>query len=105
MAETAIDSQSVIRELTQRGATKPCARCGGKQFSVEQGFVAMPVQTTFKSFSLGGLTIPAVVVVCNQCGAITLHSLGALGMLPKQGDEGQPADTKDQPTDAKGEAK
>lgn len=98
MSETEIDSQRVIEALTKRGATQPCARCGGKQFTVEQGFVAMPVQSTFKSFSLGGLTIPAVVVVCKQCGAITLHSLGALGMLPPQGED-------ERPEDAKGEVK
>lgn len=105
MAETAIDSQSVIRELTQRGATKPCARCGGKQFAVAQDFVNLVMQQSTDAVVIGGPTIPAVVAVCTHCGAITLHALGALGMLPPQGDAAQPPTEESQPADAKEEAK
>jgi len=34
---------------------------------------------------VGGPVVPVLIVICNNCGAITFHSLGALGFL--EGDE------------------
>ena len=94
MNEEHIDSQRVIDELTKRGATQPCARCGGKQFTVAQDFVNLVMQQSTDSIVIGGPTIPAAVAVCTHCGAITLHALGVLGLMPQQGATGQPADAK-----------
>lgn len=103
--EEKIDIQRVIEVLTERGATQPCARCGHQSFAVEQDFITLQVQNSLKTLSIGRATIPAAVVVCKHCGAITLHALGALGMLPPQGDAAQPPAEESQPADAKEEAK
>jgi hypothetical protein len=31
----------------------------------------------------GGQTVPAAAIVCNRCGFLSQHALGALGLLPK----------------------
>jgi hypothetical protein len=36
------------------------------------------------SLVLGGPTIPVAIAACNNCGAITFHALGALGLLKKE---------------------
>lgn len=81
--ETGIDTQRVIDELGKRGATNPCARCGHQSFAIERNFITLQVQNSLKTLSIGGTTIPAAVVVCKNCGAITLHAFGVLGLLPQ----------------------
>ena len=36
---------------------------------------------------LGGPMVPIAIVACTKCGAITMHALGALGLLDNQGDK------------------
>lgn len=103
--EEKIDIQRVIEELTKRGATQPCARCGHQSFAIEQDFITLQVQTSLKTLSIGRATIPAAVVVCKHCGAITLHALGVLGMLPPQNNATQPPAQGGKAKDAESEAK
>jgi hypothetical protein len=74
----------IVRALIDRGAHMPCPRCGNKGFTLLDGYFAQPVQTELGSIALGGPTIPSIVMVCTQCGFISQHALGALGLLPKE---------------------
>lgn len=105
MEEVKIDIQRVIDELTKRGATQPCSRCGSQSFAIEQDFIALQVQNSFKTLSIGRATIPAAVVACKNCGAITLHALGVLGLLPKVEENKPSAKIANQDTNANPEYK
>lgn len=77
------DEQLIINKLNEKKAFLPCHRCGNEQFTVLRGFANIIVQDILEpnTLSIGGPTIPIINVACNNCGAITQHAIGALGML------------------------
>jgi len=77
-----INRDNVASILEQRGANKPCNRCGNDKFALLDEF--SNIFLTKKpdgSLVVGGPTIPVAIVACNNCGAITFHAIGALGLL------------------------
>lgn len=69
------------KELDERGANKPCARCGNTTFSLLDDLTNVSLQKNLGVINFNGQNIPTIVSVCNNCGAITLHALGVLGLL------------------------
>ena len=80
--------QKIIKALQEHGAKLPCPRCGSNFFSLLDGYFNQTIQESLKGMVLGGPSIPSVVVVCNQCGYLSQHALGALGLLPQEKTEG-----------------
>jgi ribosomal protein S27AE len=76
------EKDKIIKALEERLAKLPCPRCGNQQFSLADGYFSQPLQENLGGIVLGGPAIPSVVVVCNKCGFISQHALGALGLLP-----------------------
>ena len=77
-------SESIIKVLKERGASKPCPRCGGTSFSLMDGYSTQPVQATQTGVVLGGQILPFVTVICNKCGYMSQHALGVLGLMEPQ---------------------
>ncbi len=73
----------ITKRLTEKGASLPCPRCGQSNFSVFGGYFNPSVQEELKALVLGGRSIPSAIVGCNNCGYLSLHALGVLGLLPK----------------------
>jgi hypothetical protein len=67
--------------LVARGALLPCARCGQRAFSVLDAYATVDQQQDFQKIIIGGPSIPCAVVACNNCGHISLHALGAIGLF------------------------
>jgi hypothetical protein len=85
-----LDKSEIAKILTSKGALHPCHRCGGKNFSILDGFSKLLIDndlTQIQTITIGGPTVPIVMVVCNNCGAITMHAMGALELMPKNGDK------------------
>jgi len=78
----------IVKKLEALGATKPCHRCGKEEFTVVDQYSDIKIQKELGKFIIGGSSIPSVITICKNCGAITQHALGALGMLPEQ-EEGE----------------
>jgi ribosomal protein L37E len=76
--------QEIIKALEDRGAKLPCPRCGNQSFTLLDGYFNQTIQTDVRGLVLGGPSVPSVVVVCNRCGYLSQHALGALGLLPKE---------------------
>ncbi len=76
--------EQVIQLLQIKGVKSVCPMCGNKHFVLADGYFNNSLQTDFKSFSLGGAGIPTVPIVCSNCGFISQHALGVLGLLPKE---------------------
>lgn len=76
--------QEIIKALEERGAKLPCPRCGNNSFNLLDGYFNQTIQTNLKGMTLGGPSIPSVVVACNRCGYLSQHALGTLGLLPKK---------------------
>ncbi len=81
-----IDKNEIAQKIQEKGAIKPCHRCGKNQFTVLDGFSIIPLQedSNARGLVVGGPNVPVALIVCNNCGAITQHALGALGPLPQQ---------------------
>jgi hypothetical protein len=78
-----IDKDKIAKLLTARGATKPCHRCGHTTFAVLDGYTTYPLQDNLDGgMVLGGPAVPVALVACSNCGAVTPHAVGALGLLP-----------------------
>lgn len=81
------EKEKIIKTLENKLAKLPCPRCNNQQFSLVDGYFSQPIQENLGGIVLGGPSIPSVVVVCNKCGFISQHALGALGLLPLQSEE------------------
>ncbi|QJU54317.1 hypothetical protein SCB71_14320 [Herbiconiux sp. KACC 21604] len=69
--------------LAERGAMRPCSRCGSEHLGIFPRLSYVQLQTLAES--IGGRieeqSAPVVVVACSNCGAIYQHALGALGLM------------------------
>ena len=76
--------KEIVKALNERGAKLPCSRCGNDSFSLLPGYFNQTLQPGLKGMVLGGPSVPSVVLVCNQCGYLSQHALGTLGLLHKE---------------------
>ena len=73
--------EKAIAALRTKGVNRPCPRCGAPKFSVV-GETNIPLQENPSVFSIGGPSIPTVLVACDNCGYITQHAQVSLGLVP-----------------------
>jgi hypothetical protein len=60
--------------------------CGHNKFVLADGFFNNSVQTNFEAaLVLGGPSIPTIALICSNCGFISQHALGVLGLLEEGG--------------------
>lgn len=77
--------KEIIVALSQRIEKMNCPICQKENFSLLDGYINEGVQDDYKHQVIGVKTrIPSVALVCNNCGFISQHSLGVLGLLPQQ---------------------
>ena len=48
------------------------------------GYFNNNMQTDFGSISIGGPAIPTIGIICDNCGFVSQHAIGVLGLLPKE---------------------
>ena len=76
----------IVKALEERGATRPCSRCGNESFQLFDGYSMVLVNRNLNAalFIATDNFIPSIVVVCTNCGYLSQHSLGVLGLLPEE---------------------
>lgn len=79
-----LSTEEIIGKLSEKGANHPCARCGKEDFELITTTL-VPIQVKMGITSVGGESIPAAVVACSNCGNLSYHALGALGLLERSG--------------------
>ena len=78
----------IIHILEERGANRPCDRCGHDKFTVIDKYSYLSLQDEITvTLLIGSQHVPVILVACNNCGAITPHAVGALGLLTKPKEE------------------
>ena len=75
---------NIINKLQEKGIKSVCPMCGKNHFILGDGFFNNTIQSDLKSISLGGPSIPTIPIICSNCGFISQHALGVLGLLPKE---------------------
>ena len=76
--------KEIIKALEARGANRNCPMCGNKNFAILDGYFQHSLQSTLAGMVIGGPSIPCAVVACTNCGYLSQHALGALGLLPEE---------------------
>jgi hypothetical protein len=80
MALTSDQKQQIVDRLQELGATLPCPRCTTTSFSLVNELAVVPVHPQVGGSPLDGLALPAVLLMCNQCGFLSYHALTKLGL-------------------------
>lgn len=75
--------QEIAKILQDKGALMPCPRCTNQKFTLLDGYFNQPIQQKLTGMVIGGPAVPSVVLVCNNCGYMSQHALGALGLMPQ----------------------
>ena len=75
------EKQKIIETLKQRGVNASCPMCGNKNFIIADGYFNQTMQKDFQNIALGGPAIPTIATVCSNCGFVSQHALGVLGLL------------------------
>ena len=85
------EKQKIVSELNNRinSGNLKCPMCGNDHFIIADGYFNTIVQDHLNGIVLGGPSIPSIPIICNQCGFISSHALGVLGLLPKQNEDSQ----------------
>lgn len=87
MDKIKFNRKKIIELLNEKGANQPCHRCGNDSFAVIDGFTRFHLSEDMRTNNIGGQGVPAIIVACNNCGAITPHAALAL-IKPDQNKKG-----------------
>jgi ribosomal protein S27AE len=79
-----LEEQNKIKEALFKKGIKACPMCSNKSFTLVEGYFNNTIQTNFTNVLIGGTSIPSAVLVCSNCGFMSQHALGVLGLLPKE---------------------
>lgn len=79
----------ITTELQKRISSKNrvliCPICSNNNFSLSEGYTHRSLSEKQKQTVLGGLVMPSVTLICNNCGYVLDFAIGTLGFLDKEG--------------------
>lgn len=75
------EKRRIIDVLNQRIGQIYCPICHKGHFSFVDGYSSNVLGDNYHDINLGGRILPYVMLVCDNCGFISQHALGALGLL------------------------
>jgi len=70
------------KKIKEKSGDIKCPMCGNKNFILVDAYLRNELQQDFKTIALGGPAIPSVAIICNNCGFMSQHVLGVLGLNP-----------------------
>lgn len=74
--------QNLILEAVQgKGASRPCYRCGNQTHTVHNSLTNVPMNGVTAAAAFTATSIPAAIIFCSNCGLVSFHALGYLGLL------------------------
>ncbi len=80
------NNKDFINALTKKmndHKIRRCPYCGNEKFSSPEQFATILINDDLLALNLGP-SIPAGILVCENCGHIDFFALGALGLLNKK---------------------
>ncbi len=76
--------QEIIRVLEAKNVNKPCPRCGNDKFElIGESGVQLQENPNPLMWTIMGPVIPVVLISCSNCGYLTQHAQGPLGLVRK----------------------
>lgn len=74
----------IKEEIDKRIQRLTCPMCQTSGFVMADGYFNNTMQTDFNSFTIGGQSIPTIAIICNNCGFVSQHAIGILGLLSQE---------------------
>ena len=68
--------------LSKYGNASKCPMCGHPHFALSEGYINQTLQFDLATVNLGGPSIPTIAIICTNCGFVSHHAIGVLGLLP-----------------------
>jgi len=75
--------QKIGDEFNVRIQALTCPICQKKDFYMADGYFSNNLQDNISTFTIEGQSIPTIPIICTNCGFVSQHALGILGLLPK----------------------
>ena len=76
--------QVLEARLSQNKTKLKCPMCSNRNFTIADAYLRNDLQPDIRNVNLGGPSIPAIAIICTNCGFISQHAIGALGLMPKE---------------------
>ena len=68
--------------LSARGVRADCPMCGQRKWTLLDAYLNHNLQAELTgALVIGGPSVPSLAIVCGNCGFLSQHALGALGLL------------------------
>lgn len=78
------DKAKLAKALSDKIKSFRCPMCNNHSFTIVDGYLVQNLQSNMNGIVLGnGPMIPSVAIVCTNCGFMSQHNLGVLGMLKR----------------------
>lgn len=74
--------EEIAKILDEKLKGIKCPMCHKDSFIIADGYFNNVLQDNLDGLVLGGSTIPTISIICSNCGFVSQHALGALGLLP-----------------------
>lgn len=79
------EKQEIITALVEKVKTFECPMCHHHSFTILDGYIVQGIQKNKNKIVLGnGPMLPSMALVCNNCGFMSQHNLGILGLIKKE---------------------
>ena len=76
--------ETISKALERQTHSLTCPMCKHNKFAMADGYFTNGLQDKIGSLNFGGVVIPTIAIICTNCGFVSQHALGSLGLLPKE---------------------
>lgn len=73
-----------LKAKLSEGQRGHCPRCGHDEFNIEDGLFLLPLSRRIDENTTPTRALPSIVTSCNECGFISMHALGSLGLMKER---------------------
>jgi hypothetical protein len=80
------EKQKII-DIIKMKVNLPCSRCGQKEFTLLDGYLKHDIYKISNNkiiYDDRDISFPCVSIICDNCGYISQHCLGILGLMPSK---------------------
>jgi len=79
------EKKKIVDILSKKGVTATCPMCHQDKLTMTDKYISNPIEDEIENeYSLGGPSIPTVLIICGNCGFTSQHAIGVLGLLNQQ---------------------
>ena len=96
------EKKRIIEIMNHRIGHFSCPICHKGHFSLVDGYSSQGLSEDYKNVIFASKVIPYVMLVCDNCGFVSHHALGTLGLLNKAQDNNASVTSKEDSIDKNG---